>query len=197
MSRRLPFTRSSRSIKLLKRGQPVPPSWHEDFIVHLASVLRPRVYVELGLYQCALFNRIIPFADELIGLDVVPEVEKFMKKSPKTTFHCKSTDVFAKELKKKPKKIDLLFIDADHSEEWVEKDFSNFFPFVSDQGVILLHDGYPKDKKHTDQGYCGDGYKAIRALTAAAAKEGYEMMTIPVHPGLTLCRKRSKHLPWE
>jgi len=45
-------------------------NWHEDFIVHLASLVRPKVYVELGLYHCALFNRIIPFAEQLIGVDI-------------------------------------------------------------------------------------------------------------------------------
>ena len=34
-------------------------NWHEDFIVHLAKVLKPNVYVELWLYKCELFNRII------------------------------------------------------------------------------------------------------------------------------------------
>ena len=31
----------------------------EQFIVHLASILS-RVYVELGLYQCSLLNRVVP-----------------------------------------------------------------------------------------------------------------------------------------
>lgn len=44
--------------------------WHEDFIVHLASVVRPKVYVELGLFKCALFNRMIPYSERLIGVDV-------------------------------------------------------------------------------------------------------------------------------
>ncbi len=50
-----------------------PVNWHEDFIVHLARVYRPKVYVELGLYQCVLFNRMIPYAEKLIGVDTVPE----------------------------------------------------------------------------------------------------------------------------
>ncbi len=31
-------------------------NWHEDFIINLAAQFRPKVYVELGLYQCELFN---------------------------------------------------------------------------------------------------------------------------------------------
>lgn len=169
-------------------------NWHEDFIVHLAKIIRPRIYVELGLYQCELFNRIVPFADKLIGVDIVREAGKFMEKSKKTEFVCMSTDNYAKKLKKKPIKIDMLFIDANHSKESVLKDFQNYFPFVKEQGIILLHDGYPKNKAQTHPGYCGDGYKAIEKLSKNT--KDYEMMTIPVPPGLTLCRKRKKHLKW-
>lgn len=192
----VPSLRSQGIIKLLNRKRQVPDNWHEDFIVHLASLLRPRVYVELGLYKCQLFNRIIPYAETLIGLDVSEEAGLKMVKSSKTQFIHKTSSQFADDLKKNPVSIDLLFIDADHSKEWVQKDFEAYFPFVSDQGMILLHDGYPKNKKYTESGYCGDGYIAIEELTKAAGKHGYEMMTIPVHPGVTLCRKRSEHLQW-
>jgi hypothetical protein len=65
---------------------------------------------------------------------------------------------------------------------------------MNEQALILLHDGFPKNKKYTDPGYCGDGYRAIKELTEQ--QKDYEMMTIPVHPGLTLARKRTTHLPW-
>lgn len=191
-------------VKLLIKSQrdiilrlPVDPgnNWHENFIVHLASILRPKVYVELGLYRCELFNRVAPFAHRSIGVDLSSESGKFMTKSPKSEFVCKSTDEYAKIARKNNLLIDLLFIDANHSKESVRKDFESFFPLVSDNGVILFHDGYPKNKIFTDSGYCGDGYKAIEQLTKDA--KDYEMMTIPVHPGLTLCRKRTKHLLWE
>ncbi|WP_459928085.1 hypothetical protein [Desulfosporosinus burensis] len=61
-------------------------NWHEDFIVHLASLVRPKVYVELGLYHCALFNRIIPFAEQLIGVDISAEAGNYMQQSSKTRF---------------------------------------------------------------------------------------------------------------
>lgn len=181
-----------RAVK--KQNIETPLNWHEDFIVELAKVLRPKVYVELGLYQSELFNRLIPYANQLIGVDTEADLEKYMTKSEKTKFICKTTDEYARDIKKKPIKIDLLFIDANHSKESVMKDFKHFFPFVSDQGIILLHDGYPKNKTQTQPGYCGDGYKAIEQLTKEA--KGYEMVTMPVAPGLTICRKRKQHLTW-
>ena len=38
-------------------------------------------------------------------------------------------------------KIDFLFIDGDHSAPAVERDFYNYFPFVS-QGGLILFDNY-------------------------------------------------------
>lgn len=179
---------------LIKKNRPVLGNWHVNFIVHLASIIKPKTYVELGLYQCELFNKIIPFADELIGVDLAVEAGTFMKKIQKTSFFNCSTDEYCQIARTKGLKIDMLFIDANHSYKSVKNDFLGYFSIVSEGGIILLHDGYPKDVKHTGSGYCGDGYKAIDELTQSASD--YEMMTIPVHPGLTLARKRSTHVPW-
>ena len=173
----------------------VPENWHEDFIVHLASILRPKVYVELGLYQCELFNRIVPFAGKLYGIDTEASAGAFMEKvSGRSEFFNGLTDDFAKVIVEKKVVIDLLFIDANHSKEAVMADFQNYSPNVADQGVILFHDAYPKNSEFTQPGYCGDGWKAIDQLSRQA--DGYEIVTIPRHPGLALCRKRLKQLSW-
>lgn len=172
-----------------------PDNWHEEFIIHLASVLRPKVYVELGLYQCALFNRIAPLTEKSIGVDTEVSAGTFMDTtSGKGEFFHGTTNALAAELTKRGVSIDLLFIDANHSKESVREDFTNFFPLVRDQGMIILHDAYPKDAEFTAPGYCGDGYLAIAEL--ARHTDTYEMVTIPRHPGVALCRKRSKQLPW-
>ncbi len=185
---------------LLKRVNPFADqgpgvNWHEDFIVHLAQVYRPRVYVELGLYRCALFNRIIPYANRLIGVDIVPEAGKAMHPSSKVEFIQADTAAFAKRLKKNPITIDMLFIDADHSAKAVKHDFEAFFPFVAPHGLILLHDAHPKDSAAMASGYCGDGYKTIGELSHQC--RDYEMVTIPIHPGLAICRKRVEQLSWQ
>lgn len=170
-------------------------NWHEDFIVYLASQYRPKVYVELGLYQCELLNKVVPYADTLIGVDISAEAGRLMTVSEKTTFVNSTTDQFAEALKQNPISIDMLFIDADHSKESVLKDFWNFFPFVNDHGLILLHDTHPKNLQYTDKGYCGDAYLVIEELKKHS--DEFEMMTIPIHPGLTLIRKRKTQLLWE
>jgi hypothetical protein len=52
-------------------------------------------------------------------------------------------------IKSEVKKIDLLWIDGDHSYEGSKKDFDNFSPLVTDNGLIFLHDTAP----------CGAGNK--------------------------------------
>lgn len=172
----------------------VPENWHESFTEHLSFVLRPSVYVELGLYRCELFNRVIPHAQQLIGVDMDAEAGNWMAKSDKVQFVHSTTDEFAAMLREHPISIDMLFIDADHSKGAVLKDFWNFFPFVSPQGLIIIHDTHPKNIDYTQPGYCGNAYKAVEELARHTDK--FEMMTIPVHPGLTLCRKRTTQLSW-
>ena len=168
--------------------------WHQDFIVNLARVVRPKVYVELGIHRCALFNRVIDYADQLIGVDKDKKFAEFMKKSPKAHFFHGDTQKFVKELEEHPLQIDMLFIDADHSKEAVLQDFKSYFPFVAPHGLILLHDSHPGNEVMLRPVYCGTAYQAIEELSKET--EAYEMVTIPVNPGLTLCRKRKKQLSW-
>ena len=168
--------------------------WHHEFILHLASILRPKIYIELGLRQCPLFNRMIPFADKLIGVDIDLRAGTYMTQSKKTEFVLSPTLDYADQIKKNPFEIDMLFIDADHSEKAVRDDFMAFFPFIKDDGIIILHDSYPLNEEWTVSHFCGDGYKAIDKLSRNTNE--YEMMTIPFHPGLTLCRKRKSQIPW-
>lgn len=169
-------------------------NWHEDFIVHLASLVRPKIYVELGLYHCALFNRIIPFAEQLIGVDIRAEAGNYMQQSPKTCFFKGTTQEFGKEVEVSPLQINMLFIDADHSKEAVLQDFQDFFPLVAPHGLILLHDTHPKNEEMMKPSLSGTACQAVEIL--AQDTSAYELMTIPVSPGLTICRKRQGQLSW-
>jgi len=170
-------------------------NWHEDFIVHLASLVRPKVYVELGLYHCALFNRIIPFAEQLIGVDISAEAGNYMQQSSKTRFFKGTTQEFGKEVEVSPLQINMLFIDADHSKEAVIQDFKDFFPFVAPHGLILLHDTHPGNEQMMQPEWCGTAYLAVEEFLRETGS--YELMTIPVSPGLTICRKRQVQLSWQ
>ena len=91
--------------------------------------------------------------------------------------------------------LDMVFIDADHKFESALRDFDNVFPHVRNDGFIFLHDTYPHDEKWLAPQYCNDCYK-----TAEYIRENYsdkcEIITIPVHPGLSIVRKCEKQLEW-
>lgn len=169
-------------------------TWHEDFIVHLASLYRPRVYVELGIFHCALFNRIIPYAEQLIGVDCNSDAGAYMAPSAKTRFIHASTQEYARQLASEGLQIDMLFIDADHGRDAVLDDFRTFFPFVAPHGIILLHDVHPGNEELIQPEWCGTAYLAAQELSKNT--EEYEMMTIPISPGLAICRKRKQQLAW-
>lgn len=172
-----------------------PLKWHVRFIEELARAMRPTVYVELGVHRAELFNRVLPFADSLVGIDIDPQAEKYIKRSPRARFFLGTTDEFAATLESDPLVIDLLFIDADHSAAAVKKDFETFFPYVKPHGLILLHDTHPGNVELTAPGWCGDAYRTVPELQLQT--DHYEMVTVPISPGLTICRKRDTQLAWE
>jgi len=178
----------------LRADGPVDHKWHQNFILNLASVMRPKNYLELGIYHCGLFNKMIPFADKLTGVDIAPEAGTFMAKSPKVSFACSTTDAYAETLRQKGETFDFIFIDADHSRKAVRSDFTNYIELLRPHGLLLLHDTHPIDRAATDQARCGDGFESIAELSHQTVR--WEMMTIPLHPGLTICRKRAEQLSW-
>jgi hypothetical protein len=65
---------------------------------------------------------------------------------------------------------------------------------VSPHGLILLHDTHPGDVGQTSAEWSGDCCLAIPILQQDSGQ--FEMVTIPIPPGLTICRKRSSQLSW-
>ena len=189
------FNRIKNKVLNRKIEQDTPENWHEKFITEMAKLLQPDTYVELGVYQADLFNKLIPYCKKLIAVDIDPQSTRFIHSSSKTIFINSTTDEFAQQLRYKPIEIDMLFIDSDHRKEQLEKDFENFFPYVVDQGIVLIHDTYPKNKKYTNSGYCADGYKYVEEISRE--RTDFELVTIPLHPGLTFSKKRNNLLGWK
>ena len=53
------------------------------------------------------------------------------------------------------RKLDFLFIDADHTYEGVKRDFEMYSPLVREGGIIAFHDIVPCDKIHDPEGKFG------------------------------------------
>jgi len=166
--------------------------WHLDFIAHLVRVLKPQKYLEIGIYRAGLINRLIPLIPEITAVDVDPDSGKFIDSSNNVKFVNLDSQKFWKT--SPDSYYDLIFIDGNHSREAVLVDFQGALRSIKAEGIILLHDTYPVDKEATNPARCDTGYLAIEMLGHKTNE--FEMMTIPVHPGLTLVRKRARQVPW-
>ncbi len=166
---------------------------HERIIPLLVQVCGARRYLELGVYQgeCLIAVASANPDCECIGVDRepmnfgVPPNVKLIQSDVYMFFNSISPptgDLF-----------DAVFIDANHSEESVKEDFNRVWPYVSDNGLILLHDTFPDSKESTSPGLCGTAYLFAGKL---GSKFGLEAVTLPYHPGLTIVRKRTKQVPW-
>lgn len=129
---------------------------HRNFSEWLVRTMKPITTVDLGVdYGYSTFCFAVPrighvygidnfVGDEYVGIDEQRFKYKFvsMKREKlhlqdNLTFIEGDFDEVAKEW---DKKIDILHIDGSHKYEDVKKDFETWSKFVSDDGVILLHD---------------------------------------------------------
>ena len=76
--------------------------------------------------------------------------------------------------------IDLLIVDGDHSYGGIMFDLTKFYPYLSDSALALAHDVDPRCKESR-------GFQVLNDLPAHM----YELMRIPIFPGLGLLRKKA------
>lgn len=171
-------------------------NFHLDFIELIAKRMKPDIYLELGLGPDAeCMNRIFGYCKRAIGVDV----KSTRKHNPAWELFHLSTDEFFHDsapLWLEKESVDLCLVDADHSAKAVEQDFFSVFPYIKQDGIVLLHDTYPENEAMTAPGYSGDCFLTAAMLPVGAGHYGYEIVTLPVPPGLTIIRKRKKHLLW-
>ena len=157
--------------------------WQGLFVGLLSHILRPGIYLELGLEVCDTINRVIPHCGRAIGVDI-NDVEC----DGRFEFHRCSTDEYFDSIRESDICFDLTFIDADHTYEQVLKDFDEVFLRTKTNGIIILHDTYPTDLAYTASGLCRTAYRMIERLQCNYS-ECCEWVTIPIFPGLTIVRK--------
>lgn len=135
-------------------------------------------YLEIGVHRMASnFSRIE--CQKKVGVDINDVGVMAM-----------DSDAFFKQNKDR---FDCIFIDGDHSYKQVNKDIKNSLKCLSDGGVILLHDCYPKCKKWCgnvppEKGpWCGEVY---RSFIAYRADPHYYTLCLAVGTGIGVIMKK-------
>lgn len=170
-----------------------------NVIPEIAKWLLPETYLELGIESCRNILKVnkLSSPDILIGVDI-----KIRRKldSIKFKLYEMTTDEFFQKLKYKEiifPSFDMVFIDAYHEYNQVLKDFWNVFPFVTEQGIIIIHDTYPPSSKFLSKRFCFDSWKVPIKLKEHILKNDdciFEICTLPIPPGYTIVRKAKEPL---
>jgi hypothetical protein len=160
---------------------------HSDFIAILASIYKPKVYVELGLYTGETLGKIQPFIEKGYGIDMNPNCSlEQLKKYSNLEIIYTTTNCFFENFHEG---IDMAFIDADHCYESVLVDFENAFKRLNPGGIIILHDTDPENNNLIHPGYCGDSYKIVKNLEN---NSDINCITMPLtEAGLSIITKKN------
>lgn len=160
---------------------------HSDFISILASVYKPKVYVELGLYTGETISKVRPFIGNGYGVDMVPnESLENLKSYSNLTIVYSTTNQFFETFNEG---IDMAFIDADHCYESAKIDVENVYKRLNPGGIILMHDTDPESDRLIHPGYCGDSYRIVKDLEN---NPDINCLTIPItEAGLTIISKKN------
>lgn len=179
---------------IVVQGQPIPRQ--QEFLPLLQEfvrLLRPKSYMEIGVKHGYTFNRIAPMVETAIAVDI--NGMEAIRELPHVIKHHCTSDELAAKWKTFGCPIDFLFIDADHRKESVLRDFRNFAPSVTPQGLIFLHDTHPMCEELLDDGYCSNAWEAAAELSFNPTyRISYEIVTIPgPFFGLSILRKIQGH----
>ena len=106
---------------------------------------------------------------------------------------------------KRDMKIDVLWIDADHSYEGIKKDFDLYSQIMSENGIIMIHDtdknyvdNFVETKEHEEYDLSGPS-EWLRRFTIGHKYDDYEVLNLfnygiekdfPSSTGVTILRKK-------
>jgi len=160
------------------------PWQHKEEIFGLLSyamLYKPKCVIEIGTADCGvtfLLSHVLESASLVIGIDLCVQkgfLLHYFSKPKQTVKFINGPSCHPKTIAKVKnilgdKKVDLLFIDGDHSYDGVKKDFLNYRQFMAEDGLIAFHDILPdyftlygvKTKNYA--GGVPDFYKLIKGL---------------------------------
>lgn len=169
---------------------------YRHLMQELVRLLQPETYVEIGVAKGNTFNLItgagIGIIKRAVAVDIKEPRHIKKREGMKIELYV-GTSLGFSVLWHDP--IDLLFIDANHRKENVLMDFNSLSHYVTDKGLILLHDTCPSTPKLTRPEYCYNAWEAARKIHKEY--EDFEIVTLPgPKHGLSIIRRAERHLLW-
>lgn len=156
-----------------------------QFLLGKFAELNPTSFIQVGpgkLFDFDLFKGLMPQGSLAIGIDykVYDEWEAIPDRaSPYNIWLLPSgSDNPATELRVEEilqhKKVDMLFIDGDHSEYFVRNDWTRYSRFVRPGGLVIFHD-YDPVAFHRDGAREGQGAAIV---CAELQQQGYTIQVV-------------------
>lgn len=152
-------------------------TFHEILIPLLVEVCDAESYLEFGTHENETIGKVR--CKRRYGVDVKVEP------CGGAEMYAMTTAEFIRDCARLCAPFDFVFIDACHDAKAVRDDFLGIIHHVSMNGIVCLHDTHPETVADTDPGLCGNAWRFARFLH----ESGYECVTLPYHPGLTILRK--------
>jgi len=119
--------------------------------------------------------------------------------------HTTTEDAYYEYFIKRDMKIDMLWIDADHTYEGIKKDFDLYSQIMTEKGIIIIHDtdknyvdNFVETEEHEDYDLTGPS-EWLRRFTISSHYDDYEVLNLfnygiekdfPSSTGLTILRKK-------
>lgn len=151
---------------------------HLPIIYNITKAISCESYLELGLYLGNTINMINTIVPRCVGVDIIPV-------DIKGEFFLGTTDEFFEQ---NIDTFDVIFIDAEHKFESVEKDFNNSLKILNKYGIIFIHDTDPISKEYTTTGYCGDSYRLVDFINK---RQDLSVITLPIlETGMTIVNRK-------
>jgi len=160
----------------------------------LVQLFKPEVYVEVGVQKGYTFNHLAPHVGRAVAVDI--QIQKSITRLPNVEVYEMESIKFVSQWKTP---IDMLFIDADHREESVLKDFHILLPHMRmGSGIVMLHDTHPMSEDLTSDRFCSTAWRAAERIRDKSKEIGVEIVTLPGPAyGLSIVRVLGPHyLSW-